>query len=62
MIIDLPADPPSSRGPIVMELPPVERPPIVIDASPVRPGPVAPGLSGGRGMFKRIIVACDGMF
>ena len=22
----------------------------------------APGLSGGRGMFKRLIVACDGMY
>lgn len=45
--------------PIIMELPPVDRPPIYID---VPAGPVAPGLSGGRGMFKRLIVACDGMF
>ncbi|KAF2280250.1 uncharacterized protein EI97DRAFT_357088, partial [Westerdykella ornata] len=44
--------------PLVVDLPPLERPPIVIDASP-RPV-VAPGLSGGRGMFKRLIVACDG--
>ncbi|KAF2464750.1 uncharacterized protein BDR25DRAFT_95065 [Lindgomyces ingoldianus] len=42
---------PRASAPIVVDLPPQNRPPIVIDA---------PGLSGGRGMFKRLIVACDG--
>ncbi|KAF2731749.1 hypothetical protein EJ04DRAFT_536408 [Polyplosphaeria fusca] len=53
--------------PIVVELPPAPaRTPIYVDlpAGPSRPlsrpGVVAPGLSGGRGMFKRLIVACDG--
>jgi hypothetical protein len=49
--------------PLVVQLP--ERPPIVIDLPPERPKSrgvmAAPGLSGGRGMFKRLIVACDGM-
>ncbi|KAF2021550.1 hypothetical protein BU24DRAFT_22468 [Aaosphaeria arxii CBS 175.79] len=53
-------------APIVVEMP--ERPPIVIDESVLTgrpksrgpPGVSAPGLSGGRGMFKRLIVACDG--
>ncbi|KAF2747974.1 hypothetical protein M011DRAFT_401163 [Sporormia fimetaria CBS 119925] len=49
----------TDKGPIVVELPTVERPPIYIDAGPAAPV-VAPGLSGGRGMFKRLIVACDG--
>jgi hypothetical protein len=58
LVVDLGADQAPSREPIVMTLPTVERPPIYIDA----PAPVvAPGLSGGRGMFKRLIVACDGM-
>ena len=42
--------------PLVVTLPTVDRPPIYIDA----PAVAAPGLSGGRGMFKRLIVACDG--
>jgi len=57
--------------PIVIDAPPRSaKSPIIIDV-PVRPrsrsvgrnGPLAmepPGLSGGRGMFKRLIVACDG--
>lgn len=62
--------PSNARGsaPIVIDLPPpTPKPPIevVLPAAP-RPrsrGPLAvepPGLSGGRGMFKRLIVACDG--
>ncbi|KAH6616619.1 hypothetical protein C7974DRAFT_48325 [Boeremia exigua] len=59
-------------GPIVVDGPPRSpRTPIVVDI-PFRPvsrarsvgrnGPLmsTPGLSGGRGMFKRLIVACDG--
>lgn len=59
--------PSNVRGsaPIVIPVPPKPPLEIVLPASP-RPrsrGPVmmeAPGLSGGRGMFKRLIVACDG--
>ncbi|KAF2445269.1 hypothetical protein P171DRAFT_473106 [Karstenula rhodostoma CBS 690.94] len=59
--------PSNARGsaPIVVSVPPKPPLEIVLPASP-RPrsrGPVfvdAPGLSGGRGMFKRLIVACDG--
>jgi len=59
--------PSNARGsaPIVVPVPPKPPLEIVIPASP-RPrsrGPVfveAPGLSGGRGMFKRLVVACDG--
>ncbi|KAJ4305507.1 hypothetical protein N0V90_001038 [Kalmusia sp. IMI 367209] len=59
--------PSNARGsaPIVVPVPPKPPLEIVLPASP-RPrsrGPVfvdAPGLSGGRGMFKRLIVACDG--
>ena len=58
LVVDLPPpDRAPSREPLVLELPPVDRPPIYIDAGPKV---VAPGLSGGRGMFKRLIVACDG--
>ncbi|KAF1959727.1 hypothetical protein CC80DRAFT_405721, partial [Byssothecium circinans] len=43
------------KPPIEVVLPPAPRPrsrgPLVVEA---------PGLSGGRGMFKRLIVACDG--
>lgn len=62
------------NGPMVVDLPPLSpRPPIYVDI-PVnsrarsrsrprsRPNLGAPGLSGGRGMFKRLIVACDGMY
>ncbi|KAF2871862.1 hypothetical protein BDV95DRAFT_628361 [Massariosphaeria phaeospora] len=64
MFVDLPASTP--KPPLIVELPP--RPPIVIDAPPLRArsrsrgalGLEAPGLSGGRGMFKRLVVACDG--
>ncbi|ORY14348.1 hypothetical protein BCR34DRAFT_239230 [Clohesyomyces aquaticus] len=42
---------PRMSAPIVVDLPPRNPPPIVVDV---------PGLSGGRGMFKRLIVACDG--
>jgi hypothetical protein len=59
LVVDLPPPSPvQNQDPLVVELPPVDRPPIVIDAGP---NIVAPGLSGGRGMFKRLIVACDGM-
>lgn len=59
--------PSNARGsaPIVVPIPPKPPLEIVLPAEP-RPrsrGPVfvdAPGLSGGRGMFKRLIVACDG--
>ncbi|KAF2712508.1 hypothetical protein K504DRAFT_371987 [Pleomassaria siparia CBS 279.74] len=60
------------RGPLIVELPPLTpRPPIYVDI-PAEKGArarsqsrnralvEAPGLSRGRGMFKRLIVACDG--
>ncbi|PSN72072.1 hypothetical protein BS50DRAFT_597501 [Corynespora cassiicola Philippines] len=65
--------PSRATGPIVVDLPPASpRPPIIVDVPPstvsravsrarAPPGMMdAPGLSGGRGMFKRLIVACDG--
>ncbi|KAL5427419.1 hypothetical protein PMIN06_011756 [Paraphaeosphaeria minitans] len=59
--------PSNARGPAPIVVPVPPKPPleIVLPASP-RPrsrGTAlvdAPGLSGGRGMFKRLIVACDG--
>ena len=64
LIVDLP--PLSPKPPIYVDLPARRR-------SESRPrssngsggrggGVVGPGLSGGRGMFKRLIVACDGTF
>jgi uncharacterized protein (DUF2235 family) len=58
--------PSNVRGsaPIVVKAPP--KPPIEVVLPAPRPrsrGPLVaepPGLSGGRGMFKRLIVACDG--
>jgi hypothetical protein len=64
-----------ANGPMIVDLPPLSpRPPIYVDIpassrarSRSRPRSRsrartlgAPGLSGGRGMFKRLIVACDG--
>ncbi|KAF2178815.1 hypothetical protein K469DRAFT_731418 [Zopfia rhizophila CBS 207.26] len=43
--------PSGAPTPIVVDMAGPSRPPLVLDA---------PGLSGGRGMFKRLIVACDG--
>ncbi|KAL5117538.1 hypothetical protein ACEQ8H_004568 [Pleosporales sp. CAS-2024a] len=67
---------PISPAPIVVDAPPRSaKSPLIIDVPVSRPksrarsrslgrtGPLAmeaPGLSGGRGMFKRLIVACDG--
>jgi len=66
-----------ANGPMIVDLPPLSpRPPIYVDIpansrarSRSRPRSRsrartlgAPGLSGGRGMFKRLIVACDGMY
>lgn len=59
------------QGPVVVDVPRKRtKSPLIVDI-PARPrsrsvgrnGPLAmepPGLSGGRGMFKRLIVACDG--
>lgn len=61
----------ASQGPIVVDVPTKRtKSPLIVDLpararsrSVGRNGPLAmepPGLSGGRGMFKRLIVACDG--
>ncbi|KAF1836948.1 hypothetical protein BDW02DRAFT_577534 [Decorospora gaudefroyi] len=57
IVVDLPRS--GAKSPLIID---VEAPPRPRSRSVGRNGALvdAPGLSGGRGMFKRLIVACDG--
>jgi hypothetical protein len=57
IVVDLPRS--GAKSPLIIDVPAPSRP---RSRSVGRNGPLvdAPGLSGGRGMFKRLIVACDG--